>query len=69
MNLRGSYQARYPDVPWAQLAGLRNRLVHAYFDLNLPLLWNIAYSGSGRLEAQFRHILELEFPGATELSL
>ena len=66
MCARSAYQARYPDLPWAQLAGLRNRLVHAYFDLNLPLLWNIASAGSARLEEQFDLILRTEFPYAVE---
>ncbi|MCM8594945.1 DUF86 domain-containing protein [Accumulibacter sp.] len=26
------------DVPWAQMVGMRNRLVHAYFDINRDIL-------------------------------
>jgi uncharacterized protein with HEPN domain len=29
-----------PDVPWAQIVGMRNRLVHAYFDINRNILWD-----------------------------
>ena len=29
----------YPDLPWADMIGMRNRLVHAYFDIDLSLLW------------------------------
>lgn len=29
-----------PDVPWAQIVGMRNRLVHAYFDINRTILWD-----------------------------
>jgi len=29
-----------PDVPWAQIVGMRNRLVHAYFDVNRTILWD-----------------------------
>ena len=28
-----------PDIPWANVIGMRNRLVHAYFDINLDILW------------------------------
>ena len=28
-----------PQIPWSKIAGMRNRLVHAYFDINLNLLW------------------------------
>ena len=27
------------EVPWAEIVGMRNRLVHVYFDINLELLW------------------------------
>lgn len=27
------------EMPWAQIVGMRNRLVHAYFDINLDIVW------------------------------
>jgi uncharacterized protein with HEPN domain len=26
-------------IPWANIVGMRNRLIHAYFDINLEILW------------------------------
>jgi len=28
-----------PDVPWRAIVGMRNRLVHAYFDIDADVLW------------------------------
>lgn len=28
-----------PDIPWREAVGIRNRLVHAYFDIDLDVLW------------------------------
>ncbi len=28
-----------PDIPWEPIVGMRNRLVHAHFDINLDILW------------------------------
>ena len=28
-----------PEIPWEQIIGMRNRLVHVYFDVNLDILW------------------------------
>lgn len=28
-----------PEIPWEDIVGMRNRLVHAYFDINLDILW------------------------------
>ena len=32
-------RARYPALPWDDMIGMRNRLVHIYFDIDLALLW------------------------------
>lgn len=29
-----------PEIPWERIVGMRNRLVHAYFDVNLDIVWN-----------------------------
>jgi uncharacterized protein with HEPN domain len=31
----------HPELPWAQMGGLRNRLAHAYFDVDLDVLLDI----------------------------
>ncbi|MBI3740361.1 MAG: DUF86 domain-containing protein [Chloroflexi bacterium] len=28
-----------PNIPWADIIGMRNRLIHTYFDINLNILW------------------------------
>ncbi len=33
------YQANHPQILWSAMIGMRNRLVHAYFDINLRILW------------------------------
>lgn len=41
----GAYQVsreareRFPEMPWEDIVGMRHRLVHAYFDVNLDILW------------------------------
>jgi len=34
-------QAKYPHIPWQQLIGLRNRLIHGYDQVDLDILWQI----------------------------
>lgn len=34
-------QAQYPIIPWAQMIGLRNRLIHGYDSVDLDILWQI----------------------------
>jgi uncharacterized protein with HEPN domain len=35
-------RAELPQVPWNSMVGMRNRLVHGYFDVDLDILWNTA---------------------------
>ena len=28
-----------PDIPWPDLTGMRHRLIHAYFDINVEVVW------------------------------
>jgi uncharacterized protein with HEPN domain len=33
-------RAENPQIPWAAIVGMRNRLVHAYFDVDLDQVWS-----------------------------
>ncbi|NOT31706.1 MAG: DUF86 domain-containing protein [Planctomycetes bacterium] len=33
-------QAAHPDVPWRKMTGLRHRLIHGYFNVNLDIVWD-----------------------------
>ena len=33
-------RAEVPELPWEAMAGMRNRLVHAYYDVNLDVVWS-----------------------------
>ncbi len=38
-RLSESFRASHPEVPWAEIAGMRNHLVHGYFAVDADLLW------------------------------
>ena len=50
----------FPKIPWAQLAGTRNRLIHAYFNVDLDVLWEISQSDVPRLVADLDILLSNE---------
>ncbi len=36
------FRAKYPEIPWRQMAEMRNRLIHGYFDVDQKLVWETA---------------------------
>ena len=33
------FQNTHPELPWRSMTGLRNRLIHGYFDVNFDIVW------------------------------
>ena len=50
-------QARYPLLPWKEMIGLRNRLIHAYFDVNNQAIWLVVVESLPPLITQLEQIL------------
>jgi uncharacterized protein with HEPN domain len=38
-RLPATVRDAHPEIPWAQIMGMRNRLVHGYYDVDLDVLW------------------------------
>jgi uncharacterized protein with HEPN domain len=34
------FRGKYPDIPWSEIVGMRNRLIHAYFEIDLDQVWS-----------------------------
>ena len=41
-NLTDNFKERYTDIPWRGYVGMRNKLTHAYFELDTKILWESA---------------------------
>ncbi len=48
-RLSNKFRAAHPEVPWREIAGMRNRLVHVYDDINLGVVWRTATEDVPRL--------------------
>ena len=38
-NLPMEFREKYPDVPWKEIAGMRDKLIHEYFGINYKIVW------------------------------
>jgi len=48
---------QYPSIPWPQITAMRNRLIHAYFDINLDRIWDTVTDDLPPLVADLEQII------------
>jgi len=41
-NIPTQIKDKYPDIPWQEIAGMRDILIHEYFGVDLGLTWKVA---------------------------
>ena len=52
-----SIRTDYPDIAWKEIAGLRNRVTHVYFDVDTNIIWDVVQFELPMLKTQIQHIL------------
>jgi uncharacterized protein with HEPN domain len=57
-RLSPELRSKYSDVPWQQMAGLRDVLIHDYLKVNLNLVWQIIEQNLSDLKTQVTAILQ-----------
>lgn len=40
-NLSEGVKSRQPRIPWRQIAGMRDKVIHDYFGVNLEIVWGL----------------------------
>ena len=40
MDVHAEFAQQHPEVPWRSMRGMRNRIAHGYFDIELNVVWN-----------------------------
>ncbi len=53
-------QDRYTNIPWAEIIGLRNRLIHAYGAIDLDVVWSIIANDLPSLVTVLEQVIEKE---------
>lgn len=54
-----SIQSLYPDIPWKEMNGMRNILIHEYFDMEDDIVWHTAKKHLPKLKKQ---LVKIELP-------
>lgn len=59
-KLSDDLRLKHPDVPWRDMAGLRDRLVHDYFGIDYPIVWDVVQRDLPSVLPQVETILQNE---------
>ncbi len=57
-NLPDSFRAKHVDVPWKKIAGMRDVLIHEYFDVDLALTWKVVKVELPAIKKKLSSLLE-----------
>jgi len=63
-RITADLRVRHPEVPWSEIVGFRNVVIHRYFGLSWPIIWITATEDVPELRAQVAAILDSDFPDA-----
>jgi uncharacterized protein with HEPN domain len=55
-QLPPEFKERHPHIPWRQIAGLRNRIVHDYAGVDLEIVWHISQKALPDFLLQIREL-------------
>ena len=47
-----------PEIPWLVIIGMRNRLIHAYFSINLDVVWSTSKDEIPSLITELKKLLD-----------
>ena len=53
-------RAAHPEMPWRNMTGLRDRVVHDYFGVSLDIVWDVVENHLPRLREQVKTLLEAD---------
>ena len=56
-NVSMAIKDGYPDIPWKEMIGVRDRIIHSYFSINWVIVWDIVTNELFTLKNQLEDVL------------
>ncbi len=61
-KLSPEFRDRHPELPWLSIMGMRHKLVHAYFEVDLDMVWHTTVNELLPLIQTLERIIASETP-------
>ena len=61
-RLSADFRAKHGHIPWQKIAGMRDKLIHAYDEVDLDSVWDVAETAIPRLRASLKPLLPRKKP-------
>jgi uncharacterized protein with HEPN domain len=55
-QLPANFTEKHTQVPWYQIVGIRNRIIHEYFGIDLAIIWQVVQKDLDIFADQIRHL-------------
>lgn len=59
-NVSIDFTDKYPDVQWKKITGMRDKLIHGYFNVDVEKVWNVIAKDIPILKKQIEDIIKKE---------
>ena len=59
-NLPEEFRNKYPHIPFRQIAGMRDKLIHDYFGVDYEIVWKTIQDKLPQIEAEIQNLIVSE---------
>lgn len=57
-NISDEFQEQHGEIPWSQIIGMRNKIVHDYFEIDVTKIWDTAKNDIPQLKKAISKLLK-----------